>query len=131
MARTTVASIHQFVKGFEAQPFCIGIDVHKRSYHVAIRRVDGKAATFVCPADPRGFVEQIHWLSIAVAFVAYEAGPTGFGLTRVLHAAGIETLMAAPSRIPRAVTSGAKTDRLDCRSHSPTRGATESSAASP
>lgn len=114
MVTTRVASIQQFVKGFEAQPFSIGIDVHKRSYHVAIRRVDGKAMTWVCPADPQGFVEQIHWLPIRVTAVAYEAGPTGFGLARTLRSAGIETLMAAPSRIPRAVSAGAKTDRLDC-----------------
>jgi transposase len=114
MVKTRLASIHQFVKDFEAQPFCIGIDVHKRSYHVAIRRADGKAMTLVCPADPQGFVEQIHRLSIPVSAVAYEAGPTGFGLARVLRSAGIETLLAAPSRIPRAVSTGAKTDRLDC-----------------
>jgi hypothetical protein len=39
MVTTRVASIEQFVKGFEAQPFSIGIEVHKRSYYVAIRRV--------------------------------------------------------------------------------------------
>jgi transposase len=114
MVTTRLASIHQFVKGFEAQPFSIGIDVHKRSYHVAIRRADGKAATMVCPADPQGLVEQINRLSIRVSAVAYEAGPTGFGLARTLRSAGIVTLMAAPSRIPRSVTAGAKTDRLDC-----------------
>lgn len=114
MVTTRVASIHQFVKDFEGQPFSIGVDVHKRSYHVAIRRADGKAATMVCPADPQGFVEQIQRLSIRVSAVAYEAGPTGFGLARALRSAGIVTLMAAPSRIPRAVSSGAKTDRLDC-----------------
>ena len=58
MVTTRVASIQRFVKGFEAQPFSIGIDVHKRSYHVAIRRVDGEVMTWVCPADPQGFVER-------------------------------------------------------------------------
>lgn len=53
MVTTRVASIQWFVKGFEAQPFSIGIDVHKRSYYVAIRRVDGEAMT--C-----GFVLRIH-----------------------------------------------------------------------
>jgi transposase len=85
MVTARVASIEQFVKGFEAQPFSIGIDVHKRSYHVAIRRMDGKAMTWVCPSDPQGLVEQIHRLSIRVSAVAYEAGPTGFGLARTLR----------------------------------------------
>jgi len=114
MARTSVSSVQQFVKGFEAHPFFIGLDVHKRSYHVALRRMDGKTVTLVCPADPSGLVGVIQRLCIRVGSVVYEAGPTGFGLARTLRAAGIETLMAAPSRIPRAVTAGAKTDRLDC-----------------
>lgn len=115
MARTTVARIEQFVKGSERCPFHIGIDVHKRSYHVAIRRSDGEVLTQVCPADPDGLVEWIRRLSIPVGTVVYEAGPTGFGLARALRSAGIEALVAAPNRIPRAVTPGAKTDRLDCQ----------------
>ena len=114
MARTSVSRVEQFVKGFETHPFFIGIDVHKRSYHLALRRVDGKTVTLVCPADPSGLVGLIQRLCIPVGSIAYEAGPTGFGLCRVLRKAGMKTLMAAPSRIPRAVTSGAKTDRLDC-----------------
>src|SRR5215211_4478796 len=34
--------------------------------------------------------------------VAYEAGPTGFGLARALTAAGIDCVVAAPGKIPRA-----------------------------
>ena len=56
----------------------------------------------------------VHKRSYHVAAVAYKAGSMGFGLAPLLHVAGIETLMAAPSRIPRAVISGAKTDRLNC-----------------
>ena len=33
--------------------------------------------------------------------VAYEAGPTGFGLARSLTAEGIDTLVAAPSKLQR------------------------------
>ncbi len=114
MARISLSSVQQFVKGFESQPFFLGIDVHKRSYHLAFRRADGKTITLVCPADPTGLVRLIQRLGILVGSIAYEAGPTGFGLVRTLRRAGMTTLMAAPSRIPRAVTSGAKTDRLDC-----------------
>jgi len=114
MARTSLSSVQQFVKGFETHPFFIGIDVHKRSYHLALRRIDGKAVTLVCPADPLGLVGVIQRFCIRVGGIAYEAGPTGFGLARALRSAGMRPLMAAPSRIPRAVTAGAKTDRLDC-----------------
>ena len=33
--------------------------------------------------------------------VAYEAGPTGYGLARALHGAGIGCVVAAPGKIER------------------------------
>ena len=45
--------------------------------------------------------------------VVYEAGPTGFGLARALLAAGIECVVAAPGKIPRAAQDRIKTDRRD------------------
>jgi transposase len=45
--------------------------------------------------------------------VAYEAGPTGFGLARACAAAGIGCTVAAPSKIPRAPGDKVKTDRRD------------------
>ena len=45
--------------------------------------------------------------------VAYEAGPTGFGLARALTAVGIECVVAAPGKIPRAAQDRVKTDRRD------------------
>src|SRR4051794_29103023 len=45
--------------------------------------------------------------------VAYEAGPTGFGLARALTAAEIDCVVAAPGKIPRAAQDRVKTDRRD------------------
>ena len=45
--------------------------------------------------------------------VAYEAGPTGYGLARACAAAGIACTVAAPSKIPRAPADRVKTDRRD------------------
>jgi transposase len=45
--------------------------------------------------------------------VAYEAGPTGYGLARELVKRGAECLVAAPSKIPRASGDRVKTDRRD------------------
>jgi len=45
--------------------------------------------------------------------VAYEAGPTGFELARACARAGIECLVAAPGKIPRAAAERVKTDRRD------------------
>jgi transposase len=44
---------------------------------------------------------------------AYEAGPTGFGLARELGRRGVECVVAAPSKIPRASGDRVKTDRRD------------------
>jgi len=43
--------------------------------------------------------------------VVYEAGPTGFGLARVLLAAGVECVVAAPSKLQRPAGDRIKTAR--------------------
>ena len=45
--------------------------------------------------------------------VAYEAGPTGFGLARALLAAGVECVIAAPGKIERPAQDRVKTDQRD------------------
>ena len=45
--------------------------------------------------------------------VAYEAGPTGYGLARELARRGVGCVVAAPSKIPRASGDRVKTDRRD------------------
>ena len=47
------------------------------------------------------------------ARVAYEAGPTGYGLARELVGRGVECVVAAPSKIPRGSGDRVKTDRRD------------------
>ena len=44
---------------------------------------------------------------------AYEAGPTGYGLARELQRRGVQCVVAAPSKIPRAPGDRVKTDRRD------------------
>src|SRR4029450_7104087 len=45
----------------------------------------------------------------------YEAGPTGFGLARLLASMGVRCEVVAPSLIPRAPSDKVKTDKRDCR----------------
>lgn len=45
--------------------------------------------------------------------VAYEAGPTGFGLARAISEAGMECLVAAPSKLQRPAGERVKTDARD------------------
>lgn len=47
--------------------------------------------------------------------VCYEAGPTGFGLYRLLRSMGVACEVVAPALIPRAPADRVKTDRRDCR----------------
>jgi len=114
MAKSSVSALQQFVSGFESQSFWLGIDVHKQSYSFALRRADQRCFTWKGPADPKAVVAQVARLGITLAVAAYESGPTGFVLARTLEEANIAVIVAAPSRIPRSVTAGAKCDRLDC-----------------
>ncbi len=93
----------------------VGVDVHKNSYAVAVRDQEGRAVQFTMAADNDAFVQKVLSYGQPVAQVAYEAGPCGYSLYRACAAAAITALVAAPSRIPRPVTRGNKTDRLDCR----------------
>jgi transposase len=47
--------------------------------------------------------------------VCYEAGPTGFGLHRLLTSMGVACEVIAPALIPRAPADRVKTDRRDCQ----------------
>jgi transposase len=47
--------------------------------------------------------------------VCYEAGPTGFGLHRLLTSMGVACDVVAPGLIPKAPADRVKTDRRDCQ----------------
>jgi transposase len=47
--------------------------------------------------------------------VVYEAGPTGYGLARALGVAGVDCVVAAPSKLIRAAGDRVKTDARDAR----------------
>lgn len=91
----------------------VGLDVHaakvvaaiadSRSGELAVQRMGGQTEQVAefCAALP------------APVRVAYEAGPTGFGLARALAARGIECTVAAPGKIDRPAQDRVKTDRRD------------------
>ena len=114
MANFSVSELSRFIESGSQNPFWMGLDVHKRSYYVALRRFDGSIFTWSAPADPVKLVELIDRYKIRLSGACYEAGPTGFSLARILMSAGIPVTVAAPSKIPRSVSPGSKTDRLDC-----------------
>jgi transposase len=93
----------------------VGLDVHARS--VVACGVDGRTGVVferrLCPEHG----EIIGWLRglPGPVAVAYEAGPTGFGLARFLTAEGIDCLVGAPSKLQRPPGDRVKTDRRDAR----------------
>ena len=91
----------------------IGLDVHARSVSAGV--LDGATGEVRSCAAPARSAELVAWLGGqgGALTVAYEAGPTGFGLARACEAARIPCLVAAPSRIPRAAADRVKTDRRD------------------
>jgi transposase len=91
----------------------VGLDVHARSV-VAGLIEEGTGEVRVMRAPP-ATDELVGWLGALAApvRVAYEAGPTGYGLARALEDAGMSCLVAAPSRILRAPGQRLKNDRAD------------------
>ena len=90
-----------------------GLDVHARSVlavtvdalsgEMRSRRLSGATGEVV------GFCASLP----GPTRVAYEAGPTGYGLARALDAAGIGCVVAAPGKIERPAQDRIKTDQRD------------------
>jgi transposase len=89
------------------------LDVHARKTVAGV--LDAGSGELRCLRAPTLPVETVEWLGRfpAPVRVAYEAGPTGYGLARACAAAGIACTVAAPSKIPRAPADRVKTDRRD------------------
>ena len=91
----------------------VGLDVHARS--VVAAAIDGVTGElFQARLTPshdqiRSWIGQLP----GPVAVAYEAGPTGFGLARALTAAGVRCVVAAPSKLQRPSGDRVKTDARD------------------
>lgn len=91
----------------------VGLDVHARS--VVAAALDGVTGE-VHRARLSPSHEQIEaWVSAfpGPVAVAYEAGPTGFGLARFLRERGVHCQVAAPSKLQRPAGDRVKTDARD------------------
>ena len=91
----------------------VGLDVHARS--VAAAAIDSVTGEVFQARLTPSFEQVRAWcagLPGPVA-VAYEAGPTGFGLFRALTAAGIRCEVVAPSKLQRPSGDRVKTDARD------------------
>src|SRR5450432_3707817 len=91
----------------------VGLDVHAtKIVAVVLDAETGQLQTFAMSGENTKAAAFCAGLPGPVR-VAYEAGPTGYGLARELAKRRVECLVAAPSKIPRASGDRVKTDRRD------------------
>ena len=92
----------------------VGLDVHAtKIVAAALDAATGQLQTFGMSGDTGGAAGFCAGLARPVVRVAYETGPTGYALARELAGRGIQCVVAAPSKIPRALGDRVKTDRRD------------------
>ena len=90
-----------------------GLDVHARSVlAVTLDAQSGELRSQRLPGETAKVVEFLERLP-GPTRAAYEAGPTGYGLARALHAAEIGCVVAAPGKIERPAQDKIKTDLRD------------------
>src|SRR4051794_14829952 len=91
----------------------VGLDVHARS--VLAVTIDGESGE-LRSRRLSGTTSEVVEFCCALpgpVRVAYEAGPTGYGLARALHTAGVGCVVAAPGKIERPAGDKVKTDQRD------------------
>ena len=91
----------------------VGLDVHARKVNVAVRVNGEQVARWVSPAGSATIARSLRPLRPGLRKVAYEAGPTGYGLYRTLQAEGLPVEVWAPGKMPRPANRSNKTDRKD------------------
>jgi transposase len=91
----------------------VGLDVHASKVVAAMLDAETGELRFAKTGGETAKTVELCASLESPVKVAYEAGPTGFGLARALTAAGIECVVAAPGKIPRAAQDRVKTDRRD------------------
>jgi transposase len=91
----------------------VGLDVHARS--VVAAAIDGVTGELIQSRLTPSHEHIRSWLQglPGPVAVAYEAGPTGFGLSRALAAAQIRCVVVAPSKLQRPSGDRVKTDAKD------------------
>lgn len=92
----------------------IGLDVHKRTIHVAVR-INGMLYETAIVQTYKQLLQLLALYRVAVIKVVYEAGPTGYGLYRLLVAEGYPAEVVDPGETPESRKRRSKTDRIDCR----------------
>ena len=98
-------------------PIHLGLDVSKNRIAVGILRWDEQVPDTEMLFNDEPSVRRLinRFGDPGRLRVCYEAGPTGFGLYRLLGSMAVACEVIAPALIPRAPGDRVKTDRRDCR----------------
>ncbi len=100
----------------ENTKFFVGLDVHKETISISVCEAGREASQFrgTIRHDVPALLKVLRKLGApGTQLVAYEAGPTGYGLYRRLVGQGYACQVVAPSLIPQRAGERIKTDRRD------------------
>ena len=101
---------------YKGDPIYVGIDVHKKSWSVAIYSELGSLRKFRQDADPivlKNYLER--YFPEAKFILAYEAGFCGFTPQRKLESLGLNCMVVNPADVPTMDKERrVKTDKVDC-----------------
>ncbi|MEM9451733.1 MAG: transposase [Cyanobacteria bacterium P01_E01_bin.6] len=99
---------------YSGQDLFIGVDVHKRTYSVAVVLEGELLKKWRTPAVPAQLASQLkRYFPGANLKTVYEAGFSGFVLHRELESAEIESIVVNASSIETTVHNRVKTDKRD------------------
>jgi transposase len=100
-----------------AGPIHLGLDVSKNKFAVGILRWGEQVPDVETIINDEASVRRLidRFPDRGQLRVCYEAGPTGFGLYRLLTSMKVACDVIAPALIPRASADRVKTDRRDCQ----------------
>jgi transposase len=97
----------------------VGLDVHKDTIAMAVLEggpLERVRDVPILAHDVPKLIKRLLALAPAEHLrVVYEAGPTGFGLCRMLNDHGIHCIVVAPNRVPQPAGPRIKTDKRDAR----------------
>ena len=95
----------------------VGLDVHKRSWIVAIMTEQADFKTFTQPPDVKVLVSYLHrHFPNATYHCVYEAGYCGYWICEQLRAHGIECIVINPADVPTTNKEKKhKTNKVDAR----------------
>lgn len=101
----------------EKQPLYIGIDVHKKQWHVSLYANNMYLKTWIQDPSPEQLSETLQQKYPAFEyFSCYEAGFCGYWIHRKLVKLGIKNIVVSPNAVPsRGTEKLGKSDTVDSR----------------